>query len=468
MKKVTLLLLCTVLVQFSFGQTINWSYNLGAGINPQVPAIANDGTIYIGSEDNANFHAINPDGTLKWVYAQLTDNVYSSASIASDGTIYVGAKDSYIHAINPDGSQKWTFLMAGDPILASPAISNNGTIYSGCDGDIMYAINPDGTEKWKFTTAGFNIRSTPAVAADGTVYIASDDDNVYALNPADGTVNWSYPVGGDVEGCISIDTDGTIFLGVDEGTPNGSVFAINPNGTLKWQSVNTGRVLSSPAIANGFVYFGTKDTNKLYALNATTGVEAWSYTAGDIILSSPAVGDDGKIYFGSFDDKLYCLNSDGTLNFDLELSVGNNIWSSPAIKNGNLFIGSYDGSLYSIDIPSTDLASSNWPMFGKNLQHTSSADVSLGITDFNSKHGQSLKVFYENGELNIKIEEFNGIAKVALFDMLGRNVKSQTLAFGSNNFEKIRLENVKSGIYIVNIQTENNSVIGSIKFIINN
>jgi hypothetical protein len=332
----------------------------------------------------------------------------------------------------------------------------------------MYAINPDGTEKWTFTTAGFNIRSTPAVAADGTVYIASDDDNVYALNPADGTVNWSYPVGGDVEGCISIDTDGTIFLGVDEGTPNGSVFAINPNGTLKWQSVNTGRVLSSPAIANGFVYFGTKDTNKLYALNATTGVEAWSYTAGDIILSSPAVGDDGKIYFGSFDDKLYCLNSDGTLNFDLELSVGNNIWSSPAIKNGNLFIGSYDGSLYSIDIPSTDLASSNWPMFGKNLQHTSSADVSLGITDFNSKHGQSLKVFYENGELNIKIEEFNGIAKVALFDMLGRNVKSQTLAFGSNNFEKIRLENVKSGIYIVNIQTENNSVIGSIKFIINN
>jgi outer membrane protein assembly factor BamB len=358
--------------------------------------------------------------------------------------------------------------MAGDPILASPAIANNGTIYSGCDGDIMYAINPDGTEKWTFTTAGSNIRSTPAIAADGSVYIASDDNNLYALNAADGTVNWMYAVGGDVEGAIAIDADGTIFLGVDEGTPNGSVFAINPNGTLKWQSVNTGRVLSSPAIANGFVYFGTKDTNKLYALNATTGVEAWSYTAGDIILSSPAIGDDGKIYFGSFDNKLYCLNSDGTLNFGIVLSKGDNLWSSPAIKAGKLFIGSYNGRLFSVDIPSVDLANSNWPMFGRNLQHTSSADATLSITDFNSNFGQSLKVFYKNGEINIKLENFNGLGKVTLFDMLGRNIKSKTLEFGSNNYEKLPIESIKSGIYIINLQTENNSFTGSRKFIKSN
>ena len=469
MKKITLFILFVTFVQFSFGQTVNWSYDIGAQIKPQVPAIADDGTIYIGSEDNTNFHAINSDGTLKWAYAGLVDNVYSSASIGSDGTIYVAAKDGFLHAINPDGTEKWKFTMAGDAILASPAIANDGTIYIGSDGDIMYAVNADGTEKWTFTTTGFNIRSTPAIATDGTVYIASDDDKLYALNPADGTEIWSYTVGGDVEGGIALAADGTVFLGVDEGTPNGSVFAINPDGTLKWQSVNTGRVLSSPAIANGHVYFGTKDTNKLYALDQATGVEAWSYTAGDIVLSSPAVGDDGKIYFGSFDDKLYCLNSDGTLNFDLEISAGNNLWSSPAIKGGSLYIGSYDGKLYSIDIPSIDLASSNWPMFGKNLLHTSNANTNiLGIDEFNSNLGQSLEVFYKNGELNLKIEKFNGIGKVALFDMLGRNVKSQTLKFETNNFEKISLESIKSGIYIINVQTENNLAIGSRKFIINN
>ena len=102
-------------------------------------------------------------------------------------------------------------------------------------------------------------------------------------------------------------------------------------------------------------------------------------TAGDIILSSPAIGDDGKIYFGSFDDNLYCLNPDGTLNFSIILTSDENVWSSPAITNdGNLIIGSYDGKLYSIDIPSTGLADSNWPMFGKNLRHTSS-DNTLSI-----------------------------------------------------------------------------------------
>ncbi len=351
---------------------INWAFNLGSRIEPQTSVIATDGTIYIGSEDNTNFHAINPDGTLKWMYTGLTDNVYSSASIAKDGTIYVGAKDNFLHAINPNGTQKWKFDIGGDAIYSTPSIAKDGTVYIGSDADKLFAVNPDGTQKWAFSTAGFNIRSTAAIAPNGTVYIASDDDKLYALNPVDGSTVWSYTLGGDVEGGITIDTDGTIFVGVDETATTGSVLAVNPNGTLKWKSATTGRVLSSPALNNGFVYFGTKDTNKLFALDASTGTEAWSYTVGGIINGSPTVGDDGKIYFGSFDDKLYCLNSDGILDFSLKISSFD-LWSSPVIKNGKLYIGSYDGKLYCINIPSTNAASSNWPMFGKNLAHTSSA-----------------------------------------------------------------------------------------------
>ena len=66
MKKITLFI-CLVFAQFSFGQTISCSYTVlgGARIETQSPAIAADGTIHIGSENNTAFHVINLDGTLK-------------------------------------------------------------------------------------------------------------------------------------------------------------------------------------------------------------------------------------------------------------------------------------------------------------------------------------------------------------------------------------------------------------------
>jgi len=464
MKTITFLIFL-FLGQILMAQTINWSYDIGFDIKPQVPAIADDGTIYIGSEDNDNFHAINPDGSLKWTYTLVGDNIYSSASVGTDGTIYVGTKQLSLHAINPDGSQKWVFDMGSDAIYASPAIATDGTIYIGSDDDNFYAVNQDGTQKWSFTTGG-NVRSTPAIATDGTVYVASDDDNLYALNPADGSLAWSYNIGGDVEGCVVLDEDGTIFVGVDRGTPNGAVVALNPDGTLKWESANTGRVLSSPAIANNTIYFGTKDTNNLYALDITSGNELWSFNAGDIILSSPAVGDDGKIYFGSFDDNLYCLNPDGSLNFSTTLTAGENLWSSPVITtDGDLIIGSYDGKLYSVDIPSTGLANSNWPMFGKNLQHTSS-DNTLSINNF--LYNNSIETFYTDGILNISIENYNDDAIVNIYDLNGRKIEYKVLEFQSNEFSKLPLYDLTSGIYIVQIISEKNNFIHSNKFVVNN
>ena len=37
-----------------------WAYDIGAQIKQQIPAIADDGTIYVGSEDNDNIYALKP------------------------------------------------------------------------------------------------------------------------------------------------------------------------------------------------------------------------------------------------------------------------------------------------------------------------------------------------------------------------------------------------------------------------
>ena len=62
---------------------------------------------------------------------------------------------------------------------------------------------------------------------------------------------------------------------------------------------------SSPAVANGVVYFGSVDDN-VYALNAATGAEQWTYTIGDAVDSSPAVAN-GVVYTGSGDGNVYAF-----------------------------------------------------------------------------------------------------------------------------------------------------------------
>ena len=101
----------------------------------------------------------------------------------------------------------------------------------------------------------------------------------------------------------SISSDGTIYIG----SFDDKLYAINPNGTLKWKYSTGSYLKSSPVIgSDGTIYLGSWDYN-LYALSSN-GILKWKYTAGDSITSSPAIGSDGTLYFGCYDDNLYALH----------------------------------------------------------------------------------------------------------------------------------------------------------------
>lgn len=345
-----------------------WSFITGADIRSSSPAIGEDGTIYIGSRDN-NLYAINPDGTLKWSFA--TENgIDASPAIAKDGTIYTGSYDNKMYAINPHGTLKWSFTTGSNIRYSTPAIGQDGVIYFGSEDSKLYALNSDGSLKWEFVS-GDMIRSTPALSGNGIVYVTSNDNHLYAVNSQTGQMKWSYDLGGFSEGGPSIDSEGTIFVGIDKGGSEGAVFALNPDGSLKWETNVLGRIsVNVPIIANGLIYIGTKEGNNVLALNKTDGSTAWSFQVpGQIVLSNPAVDRNGNVYFGGWDNGFYGITSDGSLKYHFE---SGRVWSSPAIgQDGTLYFGSYDGKLYAVEMFAEGLAQDEWPMFGKNLNHTS-------------------------------------------------------------------------------------------------
>ena len=76
------------------------------------------------------------------------------------------------------------------------------------------------------------------------------------------------------------------------------IYAIGAtNGTRLWRYSTDGGVVTSPAVANGIVYYGSFD-NYLYARDARTGAFRWSSPTGGGIYSSPAVAN-GVVYVGS-------------------------------------------------------------------------------------------------------------------------------------------------------------------------
>jgi eukaryotic-like serine/threonine-protein kinase len=73
----------------------------------------------------------------------------------------------------------------------------------------------------------------------------------------------------------------------------------------KWTFQTNGRLVSSPAVGDGLVYFGGYDTY-VYAIDIATKQPKWKFQTGGEVLSSPAVSGD-VVYIGSSDGYLYAL-----------------------------------------------------------------------------------------------------------------------------------------------------------------
>ena len=100
--------------------------------------------------------------------------------------------------------------------------------------------------------------------------------------------------------------------------------------------------LSSPAVWNGGVYFGSGD-GLVYALDAASGKLKWRFATADVVHSSPGISD-GTLYIGSWNTYLYALDAASGKEVwrcktgdDGEIHNHVGIQASPAVADGSVY-----------------------------------------------------------------------------------------------------------------------------------
>jgi len=283
--------------------------------------IGADGTRYVGNE-NGWLYAVGVDDSIKWQFGDGTSGMTATAALASDGSIYCGGEDQQIHKLIDNGTsatEVWSYRL-GNEMLSSPAIGPEGSIYC-CDyGGYAYAINGDSTLRWTVRigdTAG--ISSSPAVASDGTVYVGTETGRLMALR--DGNVVWSYKADPPLAVSSSpiVGPDGNIYFACG----NGKLYRIDQNShqpVTDWPIVvtTTDFVSSTPLLcADGVVYVADDSSLYAYDVGNPSGGPRWKSTLkpsgkggrGRMSLGnkpSPVVDQYGIIYIAS-DDGIFAV-----------------------------------------------------------------------------------------------------------------------------------------------------------------
>jgi outer membrane protein assembly factor BamB len=312
--------------------------------------------------------AINSSTRSKlWDYTIYPATTLYATPIVYGDLVYIGTYDGRIYALTIDqGDDRWVYPRRGSigAIVGSLVIANDTLYISSSDG-MVYALDAiHGDFKWRSESLADKLWTSPVIQGD-TLYVSTFDGHIYALSAETGkALNWSFqaPAGFASRPVIYGDT---IFLGsfarhlyairIGGDKPLWRFPQEKPAGNWFW---------ASPIVREGIVYAGCLD-GTLYAINATTGKEIWSYMTRDeenrpsAIVSSPIL----------MDNLLIVVNESGTVYvFDLAadnrnrrvllmtISIGADVKSSFSAQEGLVYIRGEDNKLYVVDIEKEEVS----------------------------------------------------------------------------------------------------------------
>ncbi len=262
------------------------------------------------------------NGTTVW-----NDTVECSPTLASDfGYASISVDDGLVF-----------FVQQGFNELTAYSATNGSTVWS-----IQLPVEVAGTVS----------------VGDGLVVLGyCDADILSAYNEATGSPAWTLPINGtlssDLVGVgygIAANTpaysNGVFYFG----TQGGNAYAVDANGTVRW-NVGTGAAFDATPAIDGDLVIEANTAGEILALNATDGLTEWSYALGSPIVASPAISTNGIVYVaGGYYGGLVALNE----------STGSVIWitaqpglilTGPVLAGGGLFVLTLNGTVWAYGAP---------------------------------------------------------------------------------------------------------------------
>ena len=258
---------------------IAWRFEVLANYISHRADVARDGTVYFN--DSSGFlYALTPAGALKWVYDGDSAGSSGPTVVGRDGTIYFGLSSpaAAIHAVNPDGTLKWIFPAPDSQgTIGGPNVGPDGNIYAVFDigGSIgAVSLTPEGVLRWNNLgnprIAEFGQLGRELVFGGGNVYFTSTYyGDVYGFGLAEGAQRFFTNIGtADQAGAAR---NGTLYV------PTGlRLNAYAKNGQFRWSFFgdehNTTNDLTAPDVdRDGNIYIN-RNLSELYSLTPAPAV----------------------------------------------------------------------------------------------------------------------------------------------------------------------------------------------------
>lgn len=269
------------------GDTI-WKKNFFEHIETDPMVVPQKGWIIVGSQTMENYlYCLNADGTERWKRA-LEFPITQSPVIDTSLNIYYST-GTKIFARDSTGLLLWEYDSPAGRIATPLSINTNGVIYFGTEIDRLVAVQGLGNTIFNKTLFGY-VRGAPSIDLDGNIFMSSSDVDVnqskievfspsgepvwditfnepnpsgvcigdsnfiyvrtmnlwgggfgklYKVNKSTQETKWTFNYGPNVLGArdLALDANGTIYFTTGNGYSGneGRYYAINPNGSVKWE-----------------------------------------------------------------------------------------------------------------------------------------------------------------------------------------------------------------------------------------
>ncbi len=238
---------------------------------------------------------------------------------------------------------------------------------------------------WTLQT-GKGIFSSPIVGADETVYIGSADRKFRAIDRS-GKVTWEVETGEIIDSSGLLDDAGHIYFG----SGDGKLYARNAaTGAELWtwtadSAKDTGGIISwfegNVAIGPDGTLLVPNDNFRVYGIDRLTGQPKWHEQHTDQTWSLPAVDvANGLLVHGNnqllpaLGDNLFALKLDGTPAWSA--SAPGSIAASPLVTStGLVVVGGFDGYVHAYDAKT---GTTKWSRPTRDHVYASAAELSDG------------------------------------------------------------------------------------------